>query len=86
MIRAGGAELMCDDITQFGKTSDKADGEELDVKAVVDEFGVHLNPMLDFFGGISEVSACYEGRRPFLVRRGHVTMVSLVISQLLILI
>jgi len=85
MIRAGGAESMCDDIIQFGKTSDKADGEELDVKAVMDEFEVHLNPMLDFFVGISEVSACYEGRRLFLVRRGRV-MISLVNLRPLILI
>ena len=55
MIYAGGAESLRDDILQFGEMLKKTtDGKELEVRMVVDEFGVHLDPMLDFFVGIPE--------------------------------
>ena len=55
MIYAGGAESLRDDILQFGEMLKKTtDRKELEVRMVVDEFGVHLDPMLDFFVGIPE--------------------------------
>ncbi|KAJ3506309.1 hypothetical protein NLJ89_g6940 [Agrocybe chaxingu] len=48
LITAGGAESLRDDIVRFADRFGKAHG---DTKVVVDKFGVHNDPFLDFYAG-----------------------------------
>lgn len=58
LVYSGGGESMRDDIIEFAeklkKTGTGVDGKKMETKLLVDEFGVHLEPMMDFFAGIPE--------------------------------
>jgi len=55
LISAGGGEALLDDIIQFGEIlKSTTDGKAMETRVLVDDFGVHLDPMLDFFAGMPE--------------------------------
>jgi len=58
LVYSGGGESMRDDIIEFAeklkKTGTGVDGKKMETKLLLDEFGVHLEPMMDFFAGIPE--------------------------------
>jgi len=54
LITAGRYECLRDDIIKFGKHLEKAAGD-LDVKLVVDKYGVHDDPIFDFMAGEKKV-------------------------------
>jgi len=55
LISAGGGEVLLDDIIQFGEIlKSTTNGNEMEIRVLVDNFGVHLEPILDFFAGMPE--------------------------------